>query len=158
MHDLGFQLSALATFGLIVFTSSIQSISSRVLPRFVSEPLAQTVAATVTVSPLIALTFGTFSLITLPANLLVGAVVPVMMAMSFLLLVPSAIVPSVARTLAEVLKPIFMFPLEVIRLASGIPHAEVYGFPALAASLALSVAVLAASLIHQRRHPHVEEE
>lgn len=156
LHDLGFQLSALATFGLVVFTPPIQVWVGKYLPRMLAEPIAQTVAATVTVSPLIALVFGTFSLITLPANVVVGMAVPFMMAASLVMLLIGMASLALAQILTSLLGVVFMLPLHFIRIAAGVPHAELIGSQAFGASLFLSLVVLALSLLHQRRSIYVE--
>lgn len=158
LYDLGFQLSALATFGLVVFSPPLQSVTERYVPRALAEPVAQTVAATVTVSPLIASTFGTFSLITLPANVMLSIMVPFMMAASAVLLALGFVAPSAAQMLASLFDPVMRLPLRFISLASEVPHAELVGLRASCASLGLSIVVLALSILHQRRSPHVKED
>lgn len=158
LHDLGFQLSVLATFGLVVFSPILESPLRRILPGAIAQPFAQTAAATVTVAPLIATSFGTFSLVTLPANMLVGASVPPLMAVSAILLGLSWLSMPFAQILASFLRPLFMAPLRLVDLAASVPHAELIGMSAYVAAGTTSVVVVALAAHVSHRQPHVEEE
>ena len=76
--DVGFQLSALATAGLIWFGASFASRLRR-WPALVREPVALTLAAQVTTLPVILLNFERLSLIAPAANVLVVPLVPLVM-------------------------------------------------------------------------------
>ncbi len=68
--SLAFQLSVAATSGLVLLSTRIESHLPA--PRIVAAPLAATAAAQLAVSPLLLVTFGSVSLLALPANLLAG--------------------------------------------------------------------------------------
>ena len=68
--SLAFQLSVAATSGLVLLSGSLEARLP--LPRVVAAPLAATAAAQLAVSPLLLVTFGSVSLLALPANLLAG--------------------------------------------------------------------------------------
>ena len=76
--DVGFQLSALATAGLIWFGASFAARLRR-WPALVREPVALTMAAQVTTLPVILLNFERLSLIAPAANVLVVPLVPLVM-------------------------------------------------------------------------------
>jgi len=76
--DVGFQLSALATAGLIWFGASFATRLRR-WPALVREPVALTMAAQVTTLPVILLNFERLSLIAPIANVLVVPLVPLVM-------------------------------------------------------------------------------
>jgi competence protein ComEC len=88
--DVGFQLSALATAGLIWFGASF-SARLRRWPALVREPVALTLAAQVTTLPVILLNFERLSLIAPAANVLVVPLVPLVMLGSALAAVAGAI-------------------------------------------------------------------
>jgi len=94
LYDLSFQLSVVATLGLILFSSGI----ARRIP-FVSERLgfreivATTLATQVTVLPLLILSLGTVSLVFLPANALVLPAVPLAMLLSFIAALVALVLP-----------------------------------------------------------------
>jgi competence protein ComEC len=81
--DVGFQLSALATAGLIWFGAAFEARLRR-WPALIREPLALTMAAQVTTLPVILLNFERFSLIAPIANVLVVPLVPLVMLTSAL--------------------------------------------------------------------------
>ena len=82
--DPSFQLSALATLGLIVFTPIFSTWLRRVPEKFgAREILSSTCATQLMVAPLLLYQNGTFSIVALPANLL--ALLPVPWAMFFAL-------------------------------------------------------------------------
>ena len=76
--DVGFQLSALATAGLIWFGASFAARLRR-WPALVREPVALTMAAQVTTLPVILLNFERLSMIAPAANVLVVPLVPLVM-------------------------------------------------------------------------------
>lgn len=76
--DVGFQLSALATAGLIWFAASFERRLGR-WPGLVREPVALTMAAQVTTLPVILLNFERLSLVAPLANVVVVPLVPVVM-------------------------------------------------------------------------------
>lgn len=78
--DLGFQLSVAAVAGLVFYARLISAwLSVALLPRlkWLAEPMALTLAATVITMPITVSTFGMFSLVAPLANLLVGPLVDV---------------------------------------------------------------------------------
>ncbi len=82
--DPSFQLSALATFGLILFAPLFSRWYARVPERFgAREILASTSATQLMVLPLLLYQSGTLSLVSLPANLLALFPVPFAMLFSF---------------------------------------------------------------------------
>lgn len=75
--SLGFQLSTLATAGIVLAAAPIQRTLP--IPRWLSAPLSVTLAAQLAVAPLLVATFGPLPLASIPANLLaVPAAGPVM--------------------------------------------------------------------------------
>jgi len=86
LWDVGFQLSFLATLGLILYVEPMQHGLAKVLERFVTAEAAQkaigmisdsllvTIAAQIATTPIIAYHFKRFSPVSLPANLLIGPV------------------------------------------------------------------------------------
>ncbi len=81
LWDVGFQLSLLATAGLVWFGGAVESRVSW-LPTFVREPVALTLAAQLTTLPVILVNFERLSLVAPIANVLVVPFVPVAMAAS----------------------------------------------------------------------------
>jgi competence protein ComEC len=78
LWDVGFQLSALATLGLIVFGASIESRLAG-WPAWLREPVALTLAAQLTTLPVVVASFERLSLIAPAANVVVVPLVPIVM-------------------------------------------------------------------------------
>lgn len=78
-YDPGFQLSFLATLGLILLAPRIARSLGFIRSEFWRELLAATIAAQVAVLPLLLYQTGLFSLVSIPANLFVLPVVPLAM-------------------------------------------------------------------------------
>jgi len=88
--DVGFQLSFMATLGLVYLSGFLEKHLSWLTNKFgLRESLSTTLSATLATAPLIIFQFGRFSLISLPANLLVLPVIPLIMLLGFILLVIS---------------------------------------------------------------------
>ena len=83
LWDVGFQLSALATAGLIWFAAPFEARLAR-WPAAIREPIALTMAAQVTTLPVILLNFERLSLVAPLANVLVVPLVPIVMLASAL--------------------------------------------------------------------------
>jgi competence protein ComEC len=78
LWDVGFQLSALATAGLIWFAAPLEARLAR-WPALVREPVALTLAAQLTTLPVILLNFERLSLVAPLANVAVVPLVPLVM-------------------------------------------------------------------------------
>ena len=87
VFDLGFQLSFLALLGIIYLKPALQNFFKSNQPGIWSwrENAFTTAAAQLAVAPLILGTFGTFSLTALFANVLVLEVIPITMALGFII-------------------------------------------------------------------------
>jgi competence protein ComEC len=90
LWDVGFQLSALATGGLILFGAGIEARLRR-WPGMLREPVALTLAAQLTTMPVILLNFERLSLVAPLANVVVVPLVPIVMLCSALAAVAGAV-------------------------------------------------------------------
>jgi competence protein ComEC len=78
LWDVGFQLSALATAGLILFGATIEGRLAG-WPAWLREPVALTIAAQLTTLPVVVASFGRLSLVAPIANVVVVPLVPLVM-------------------------------------------------------------------------------
>jgi len=85
-YDVGFQLSFLATLGLVYLAPYLMIVLAW-LPRFLAENLALTTSAYLLTLPLIWYHFGRVTLLALPANLLILEIIPLTMFLGFVALV-----------------------------------------------------------------------
>ncbi len=102
LWDVGFQLSLLATAGLVWFGAAVEARLGW-LPPLVREPIALTLAAQLTTLPVILVNFERLSLVAPIANVLVVPFVPVAMATSAVASVAGVLVDQLpASPLADV--------------------------------------------------------
>jgi len=99
--DLGFQLSFLATFGLIVATEPIARLLAAVLPMGWAQAMSVPVAATIWTLPLQVYIFNTFSPIAIPINLLAGELAGLVTTVGFFSGVAATIVPWLGSAIAR---------------------------------------------------------
>ncbi len=74
--DISFQLSFLATLGIIVIEPILRSKLSFLQSRFIIELFSVTLAAQIAVLPFLVWAMGTLSLVSLPINIFVGILIP----------------------------------------------------------------------------------
>lgn len=86
LTDLSFQLSFLATLGVIV-VAPILEVKLNFLPQFIKQDLAITIGAQIMVIPIIAQYFHQLSLVGIFANLMVGWTIPIIMILGTLMLI-----------------------------------------------------------------------
>jgi len=108
--DVGFQLSVSAVTGifLILFLTKRQFVSASTFTKVVAGSLLVTLGATLTTWPIIAYHFGTVSLLSVPANLLVAPVVFTQMTTAILAVGLGFVWPAAAML------PAYLFHLTVI--------------------------------------------
>lgn len=151
-YDPGFQLSFIATLGLIFGAPVAERWLSFVRPAFLKEIAASTIAAQIAVLPLLLYQNGLFSLVALPANLLVLPFVPAAMLASA--------VAGVAGFLAPPLAPIFAFPAYLllsyitglVEFAAHLPFSAI-ALPAFPFAFVLSAYALIALLLFKSSRP-----
>ena len=123
--DPGFQLSFIATLGLILFAPILEMRLMFISSQFWRDILSATLAAQIFVLPLLLYQTGLFSLVSLPANLLVLPLVPVAMAFSAVAGGVGVLLPSFAPLVGLPAHFILSYILEVARLTSTLPLASV---------------------------------
>lgn len=82
--DFSFQLSVLATLGIILFTKKIQQSLYTKLPYFLKEIIATSLAAQVAVLPIILYQTRLLSVLSVPTNIVVLPLIPVIMLLGFI--------------------------------------------------------------------------
>lgn len=124
--DPGFQLSTLATLGLISFTSMFAERLLWVTEKFgLREITASTLATQLTVLPLLLYQNGQLSLVALPANLLALVPVPFAMLTSFIAAVGGMLLGSYAVPLAFPAYILLAYIIGIAQFFSALPFAAV---------------------------------
>lgn len=124
-YDPGFQLSFLATLGLIMGAPIVSSWLSVIRSEFFRELLAATIAAQISVLPLLLYQTGLLSFVSLPANILVLPFVPIAMALSAIAGVVGMLVPTLAPVVGLPAYAVLTGIIETARFTSGLPLASV---------------------------------
>jgi|GEM_PF-3483369 len=119
LGSISFQLSVLATLGLVIagrLTASLDGWRAVVMT-----PLAATIAAGLMTTPTLAARFGTFTLLTVPANLVVAPLVPIASVAGVVVVLLSPIAPlaMVAGWGAWLLSGLVLW---FARLLAGVPY------------------------------------
>jgi ComEC/Rec2-related protein len=118
IFDLGFQLSFAAVAGLAMFLGMPQELSSRPLRRLLGEVWAvgrASVAATVATAPLTAYYFGTVSIVSVVANVLIAVALPPITLGAFLAHGISPVLPSLSAGISIlVIEPLAGWVLFVV--------------------------------------------
>jgi competence protein ComEC len=104
-YDLGFDLSFLATLGILLLEPGV-TVRLQRLPEMMRDIISPTIAASIPTMPLIASSFGTVSLVSPAANLLVVPVIPWLMLGGF--------IAGLASFLSETVAAVIAVPIQLI--------------------------------------------
>ncbi len=124
--DAGFQLSFLATIGLIYFVPILEKYT-KWLPSFleIRESLTTTISAIILTTPLILFQFKRFSFLAPIANLLILPVIPINMAVGFLGVVLGMIYVPLGKVIGYLSWIILTYVLKLTEILSKITWASV---------------------------------
>lgn len=118
ISDLSFQLSFLATFGVLIVAPLLEKALS-FLPSFIKQDLAITIGAQVMVMPIIIQNFHQLSIVGILANLLVGWTIPFIMIFGAI----TIFVGSIAALVVNVLLTYFIY---IVKFFAALPFAWEY--------------------------------
>ena len=118
VFDAGFQLSFLATVGLVYINPMMQKFTERMPVLFgIKEALVTTLSAMVTTTPLILYQFGRLSVVAPLANILIIPAIPPTMALGF----AAGMAGMLSQTLGSILAwPAWLLLEYMIRVAEGL--------------------------------------
>lgn len=123
--DPGFQLSFVATLGLILGAPVLEERLRFVRSGFWRELLSATLAAQIAVLPLLLFQTGLLSVVALPANLLVLPVVPLAMALSAIAGLTGMLAPAAAPLLGLPAYALLSYITSIAEFMSALPHASI---------------------------------
>jgi competence protein ComEC len=160
VHDPGFQLSFLATLGLIVLSPRMERHTSRVPERFGMRTIfTATIATQIFVLPLLLYQTGIFSVVALIVNMLVLPAVPVAMLLTFLTGIAGLFSPLAGLIVGSAASVSLAYILKIAVLFAQLPFASfsIGAFPFW--MVGVSYLILAAYLIRSShgRNPREEE-
>ncbi len=137
LFDLGFQLSFLATLGLVLYADRISSPAERWVQARVQQPRAQrmllfgldgvlmTLAAQLTTLPLIIVISGQLSLVSLVTNALVLPLQPPLMVLGIVAAIIGVFVPSIATVTALPAYAFLTLTIRAVQWTAAWPYASV---------------------------------
>jgi competence protein ComEC len=149
LFDTGFQMSVVGTFAIVAFAPYLTTLC-RYVPSPFREALAVTVAAQVGTLPIVASSFGLTSLVGPVANALVLPLVPLSIAVGFLLPLVAS-VPAIATPVSDFAIALIRLEIGIARALSSFPDwhlAPAYG-RALAIAYYVGLASLSLTLLHR---------
>lgn len=144
LQDIGFQLSFAATLGILLFSPLLTDLFHFVFP-IIREDLAVTVSAQLATAPLLLYHFGSFSPLSLFANLAIFWVIPAVMLLGGLFLATAFVVPVLSVFFQAALQGILSYVVRVLTFFSILPFSYVtvhFVHPLLVVGLYLCVASL----------------
>jgi competence protein ComEC len=152
--DLGWYLSFLAFFGVLVIGPLISQWLFRRPPQLLTIVLIETLSAEVMTFPLIMMTFGQMSLIALAANLLIVPLVPLAMLLCAAAAGAGMLAPAIVGWFAWPARWLLTYMLDFVKLLSDIPSVFLHVKINLALTLGLYAFVVACTfLLHRHTKP-----
>ncbi len=158
--DAGFQLSSLATAGLIAWGTSItdrlQAAGRGRVPRWLAESLGVSLAAQAATLPVVLAAFGRLALISPVVNLLIVPIVAPAMAAGLLAMAGGALVamgapPALGAILAAPGWVMLRIIIGIVELSAGVPGASIAFDPAAGTALALGLVLIGGLVLARRR-------
>lgn len=123
--DLSFQLSFLATLGVIIVAPIIEKYLSR-LPEIIKLDLAVTIGAQIMVMPVIIQNFHQLSLVSVFANVLVGWSVPFIMIGGVILIVLGSVSAVLGQLCALLINILLTYFIYIVKFFASLPFAWEY--------------------------------
>lgn len=123
-YDVGFQLSFAGTIGIVLFYKTLSGIFE-FLPKYINQALSATLAAQITVCPIIALYFNKLSLIALLTNVLVIPATGLITFIGFITVLLGQFSLIGARIISGLNFVLLSFVLKSAELSAKIPYASI---------------------------------
>ena len=153
--DIGWYLSFLAFFGVLVVAPALQNrlYKHKKEPGSIASLLFETTSAQIMTIPIILFIFGEVSVVSLIANLIVVPFVPIAMLLSLLAGLAGMIAPAIAGVIAYPARILLGFMLQVSSLLSRIPHALEQAKISAAVMVAMYILIVSLVLVMRRKSP-----
>jgi competence protein ComEC len=151
--DLGWYLSFLAFFGVLVIAPLFAVRFFKKPPKLLTMVVIETLAAEIMTLPLILMTFNQLSLIALVANAIIVPLVPLAMLLSAIAAAAGALVPQIAGWFAFPARWLLTFMLDIIQTLSNIPSVLIHRSIGLEYMLIIYGCVLLAVVVAYKKLP-----
>jgi len=124
--DISFELSFLATFGVLFITPKVINWVKFIPMKFgLRELFATTIAATLSVLPILLYSTGILSLVSLPANILILSFIPITMLFSFLVGIFGFITPILSFPFGFIAHLLLSYILFIIHFFASLSFASI---------------------------------
>ncbi|MFM2423741.1 MAG: hypothetical protein RLZZ70_128 [Candidatus Parcubacteria bacterium] len=148
-YDIGFQLSFMATLGLILVAPHLEAAWLRVTAWLsIRSFLVATVATQIAVAPLLLYHMGEWSLVAVPVNLLVLPMVPVAMLLTFITGLLALVSPVLAMPVGALASASLTYIITIAKTVATLPFAAVSVPPFSGLFVPLAYVVLGALWYH----------
>ena len=155
--DVGFQLSFLAVLGLMYVSPLLKQVFKKI-PEWAGfkETVLLSISAQIAVAPLLAYVFHTFSLVSIPANMLVLPLMPYTMLFGFLTGVAGLIFSPLGRAVGLISYALSWYQLHIISWLGALPFSAV---TVMMSSLVLGIlyAIIIFIIWRSRKNLKIEE-
>ncbi len=125
LFDLSYQLSVLATLGLVTLSHRIEPYLVRLRYKSLIEIVSTTLATQVAVLPLLIISIGQVSIVSLLSNILILLVVPYAMLTGFVAAVVALLSPTLAFPFSTVAYMLLTYIIRVSEFLGSLPYAAV---------------------------------
>ncbi|MGE5540791.1 MAG: ComEC/Rec2 family competence protein [Bacillota bacterium] len=156
-YDPGFQFSFMATLGLILASSPIETQLTRVPWKWLREIIASTLAAQLFVLPLLLYQSGNLSFVSIPANILVLPVIPLAMLLSFIAGLCGMVIAPVAPYMGVPAWVLLAYVIGVAEISARLPHGSVI-IPAFSFVFVILAYTFIACGVHRLAKQHKKNE
>jgi len=156
--DIGWYLSFLAFFGVLVISPIISARFFKKPPKLLTMVVIETLSAEIMTLPLILMTFSQLSIVALVANALIVPLVPLAMLLSAAAAGAGAIIPQFAGWLALPARLLLTYMLDVVHMMSSIPSVLIHRSISLGYMIAIYGIVLALLIVTYHKLPTIGEK
>jgi len=126
LFNIGFQLSFAATISLVLFNKNIKNLlSTRFIPKGITDVLSVTLAAQIGVLPITVYYFNKFSLVSIISNLLVAPVIEAITVLGFVMAIIGQVSIVFSRLIGYVNCTLLSFVLFISKITANLPFAVV---------------------------------
>lgn len=145
LYDPGFQLSVVATLGLIILSPKIDKFFGWIKLNGLREVLVSTVAAQVAVLPLLLYMTGLFSWTALPANIVVLPIVPLAMGLSMIAGISGVFMSQISTLISLPAHFLLTYVTSAAAVLSDLPYSKIL-IPAYGAEVLVPIYLVLVSL------------
>lgn len=120
LFDVGFQMSAAAVYGILLFVKPLEKVLVHILPKFLTRSLSVSTAAQIGITPIVLYHFHTFPVYSIITNLICGPLVSVGFIAITLALLLTLLIPSFGMVLSVAALPLVLLD-DIARIVARLP-------------------------------------